>query len=192
LVCGLAAAAGQQVSSLIFLDLETTGLDPEKCEILELGMLAIEYGSLREVAAVQTCLQVSSGFVGSLDEKVLQMHTASGLLADVRGERANLRFEAGGWPTLAQAEAQAIGWMNLYGGQRSPLAGYNPEFDRSFLRKRMPRLEANFHYRNFDVNFVHLLREVVTGTQTKKEGVTHRALDDCRHAAAALRSFLGG
>ncbi len=181
------------MSVLIFLDLETTNLSPDDGEILELGMLAIEYCTLREVAAVSTCLKVSSGFMGKMEEKVIAMHEASGLLEDVRGQRANLAASAGGWPLPAECEAQAIGWMNYHGGQRSWLAGYNPDFDRRWLKRHMPRLEANFHYRSFDVNFVHGLRELITGQrEEKKQGVTHRALDDCRHAAAALRSFVGG
>lgn len=182
------------MSALIILDFETTGLDPNQHEILEIAMVAIEYVTLREVAAVASCLKVSSGFMGKLDEKVFAMHTASGLLAEVRGPRCNLSYEAGGWPTLQQAEAAAIGWLGLHcGATRSWLGGYNPEFDRGFMRKHMPRLEQTFHYRNMDLNFPHGLRELITGQPgEKKEGVTHRALDDCRHAAAALRSFVGG
>ena len=178
------------MNALIILDLETTGLDESRGEILELAMVALEYGTLRELAAVSTCLSVSSGFMSQLDDKAHAMHTNSGLLAEVRGPRSHLQFEHGGWPNVQQAEAAAIGWMNQWGGQRSPLGGYNPEFDRRWLRKHMPRLEANFHYRSFDLNFVHYLAEVISGQRMGDKGCRHRALDDCRHAADTLRSFL--
>lgn len=178
------------MSALILLDLETTGLNEQSGEILELAMVALEYGSLRELAAVSTCLSVSSGFMSQLDEKAWATHTASGLLDELRGPRSHLRFEAGGWPNCQQAEAAAIGWMNQWGGQRSPLGGYNPEFDRRWLRKHMPRLEQNFHYRAFDINFCHYLAEIISVRRMGDKGCRHRALDDCRHAADTLRSFL--
>ena len=185
------------MSALVILDYETSGLSPELDEPLELALIALEYGTLRELGFYSTVLKThTSGWQGRLDENVRQMHLQSGLLSEVLGPRSHLRFEAGGWPTYAEAEAQAIGFMNFHGGQKSPLGGYNPEFDRGFMRKWMPRLERTFHYRSFDLNFPHLLREVVCGSgstdATQKKDVAHRALDDCRHAATALRRFLGG
>jgi oligoribonuclease len=181
------------MSAIVFLDLETSGLDPERNEILELAMIAVEYVSLREIAAVTTPVVASSGVCGQMDARCFAMHEQSGLLAELRGPRSVLQFEHGGFPTLAQLEPLAIGWMNQYGGQRSPMAGYSPHgVDRPFLKRYMPGLERNFSHRNLDVSFIHQLREIVTGERSEKAGVTHRALDDCRHAAAALRSFLGG
>jgi len=184
------------VSSLIILDYETSGLSPDEHEPLELALIALEYGTLRELGFYTTVLKtLTSGWQGKLDDTSRAMHTNSGLLAEVLGPRANLRLEAGGWPTYAEAEAQAIGFMNFHGGQRSPLGGYNPEFDRGFMRRWMPRLAQNFHYRALDLNFPHILREIITGsagTPADKKDVAHRALDDCRHAATALRRFLGG
>lgn len=182
------------MSALIILDYETSGLDPQLDYPLELALIALEYGSLREVGFYTTVLNVPhSGWQDRLHESVRAMHTHSGLLAEVLDGRSHTLHSAGGWPTYAEAEAEAIGFMNFHGGQRSPLGGYNPEFDRGFMRRWMPKLEGNFLHRNFDINFPHILREIVCGTQMqKKADVKHRALDDCRHAAAALRSFLGG
>jgi oligoribonuclease (3'-5' exoribonuclease) len=70
------------MSSLIILDFETTGLNPERDQILEMAMVALEYGTLREVAAVSTCLNVPSGVFGLCDDRA---H------ADARAERAQGR-----------------------------------------------------------------------------------------------------
>jgi oligoribonuclease len=179
------------MSALIILDFETTGLNPERDQILEMAMVALEYGTLREVAAVSTCLNVPSGVFGLCDDRAHAMHEQSGLKAELWGPRAHLSFEAGGWPTYAQAQASALAWLQHVGGMQSPLGGYNPGFDRGFLKQHMPNLERAFHYRQFDVNFCHLLREVITGERVGPKTVTHRALDDCRHAAQTLRDFLG-
>ncbi len=82
------------MSSVIFIDLESSGTDPNQHEILELAMIAVEYVSLREIAAVTTCINVSSGFCGNMDPYVFQMHTNSGLLAELNGPRSKMRFEA--------------------------------------------------------------------------------------------------
>lgn len=180
------------MSALIILDLETSGLDPNRHEILELGMLAVAYGSLQVLGAYSTVLKVSSGFMGAMDPEVVQMHTNNGLLAEVRGERSLLTLEAGGWPYLREAEAQAIGFMNYHGGQRSPLGGFNPAFDRGFLKRHMPGLEANFHYRSLDANFIPILIELVTGERKPKEPGAHRALADCYAVLDCIKRFLAG
>ncbi len=182
--------------NLIFLDLETTGLDEATGEILEIGMLAVNPRNLQELAAWSTPVNPSSGFYAKMDPRVVEMHTASGLLEELRGPRSYTKLEAGGLPGLAQAEAWAIACFDNWGGAtvdgKSPLCGSNPGFDRRWLRRWMPALEQRFLYRDFDSNFTFQLARFVFGQDTKKEHTHHRALADCRQSVQTIRTFLGG
>jgi oligoribonuclease (3'-5' exoribonuclease) len=185
--------------NLIFLDLETSGLDETnpRAEILEIGMLAVCSRSLRELAAWSTPIKAHC-FTGEWHAEVVEMHSASGLLAELQGPRQHLTLEAGGLPTLAQAQAMAVGFFCANGGRthlgQSPLCGANPDFDRRWLKARgMPQLEALFHYRSFDTNCFWQLRNFIAGQPAaNKAGTAHRSLADCRQSVQTLRSFLGG
>jgi oligoribonuclease len=181
--------------NLIFIDLETSGLDPATGEILEIGMLAVDPRTMRELAAWSTPLKAKC-FTGEWHPKVVEMHTASGLLAELRSGPQNLKLAAGGFPDVREAEAHAVGFFNGNRGRTdpgwSPLCGANPDFDRRWLERHMPALARCFHYRSFDSNFCWQLRQFVTGGGQEKVGVAHRALADCRQSIQTIREFLGG
>lgn len=188
--------------NLIILDTETTGLldeatgaPPPDGEILEIGMLAVDPRSLVELAAFATVIKPSSGFFSKLHPKVVEMHQKSGLLDELRGPRSYLKVEAGGLPERELAERWAVHFFNANGGfdgQKSPLCGYSPEFDRAWLRARMPGLHGCFSYRNHDVNFTWQSLWFATGARhVKTDAPPHRALADCRHTLAQLRRFFG-
>jgi oligoribonuclease len=63
--------------------------------------------------------------------------------------------------------------------------------DRRFLARRMPRLEAYFHYRNLDVSTLKELARrwapAMAGAFSKES--RHLALDDIRDSIAELRHY---
>lgn len=164
----------------VFLDLETTGLYPKQGSILEIAMIVVEVPRLVEVARFSTvCRPLSVEHVAKADARVKEMHSASGLWADVT--RAT--------KTAAQVEPELCIWLlNQTGGEKVYLAGSNPDFDRRWLEEHMPNLARKLHYRNFDVNTFFILREWIAGKQ--KTGTKHRALDDCEQAIQGVRSHL--
>jgi oligoribonuclease (3'-5' exoribonuclease) len=185
--------------AVIFLDLETTALlnpftnaPPPRSHILELGMLAVDCQTLRELGAYETCLKVPSGFMGDLHPDVLEMHTNSGLLEAVRDQRSYLKREAGGWPELWECEAEALAFIHAHGAFGGPIGGFGPTFDLAWLRRDMPGLMAAFNHRCFDCNWPWQLQEWICGRVGGKKQVAHRALADCRSAVQTVRTFLGG
>lgn len=62
-------------------------------------------------------------------------------------------------------------------------------FDRQWLRRFMPRLDAAFHYRCLDTNAAFLVESYVFGLSTTKGVTTHRALDDARQSVETLRKL---
>lgn len=178
--------------NLIFADLETTGLDhtaPE-AELLELALVAVDARTLAEVAHWSTPIKARC-HTGEWHPRVVEMHQNSGLLQELRGERAVLRFEDGGLPTRSQAEDVALQFMAMYApDQSSPMCGANVgSFDRQWLRRFMPKLDGAFHYRCLDTNAAFLVESHVFGLSTTKGVTTHRALDDARQSVETLRKL---
>lgn len=175
-------------NTLIWLDLETTGLEPDRETILEIGLVATRLPTFEILGAWNEVIAAPLSRLDRMHPKVVEMHKTSGLWAEV------LKSEA----TLDDAEAGALQFFRKYNGQtidwQSPLAGANPGFDRGFLKKHMPKLNTAFHYRNFDVRTVTLLQEWLTEYRSSAgcgPNAAHRSIQDCRDAIAAMRSFLG-
>jgi oligoribonuclease len=174
------------VKHLIFLDLETCGLREDKDAILELAMVAVALPTFAVVAEFSNVVRpdIWSTVKRNLHEKVLAMHTASGLAAEL---------DAGAGIAAHTVEGLAVDFVNAHAPQtlawHTPLAGANPDFDRRFLRKQMPKLHAKFHYRNFDARSITQIQDWVFG-QAHVDS-PHRALADCHQAIAQVKTFLG-
>lgn len=179
--------------NLIFVDCETTGLFEDKCFIVEIGMLAVSLPTFEPVAEFSRVVlpPMWPTVKRNLHEKVLQMHQSSGLLGELDHAYDPEGDSGGAAPHIV--ERQALEFFRDHAPHtpswQSPMAGANPDFDRRFLRKHMPKLHAAFHYRNFDVRSITQLQDWVFGVQHIES--PHRALADCKQAAATVRRFLG-
>jgi oligoribonuclease len=183
--------------NVIWLDLETTGLDPSAGHILEIGMVATRLPTFEVVAEWDavilpsvigrpaTSAELASMFKG-MHPTVQEMHTKSGLWEEVPN----------GVP-LAAAMKKAREFFNNNAGRtdtgQSPMAGANPSFDRGWLKAQGPEtraLEKLFSYRHFDVRTITQLQSWVFGIPYQNLTPQHRALDDCHDAIHAVRKFL--
>lgn len=175
----------------IFLDLETTGLFPKEsgAAILEIGMLAVEVPSFREIDSWSTVMisnaaQLKDPLAGCNDF-VRTMHTENGLSKDLVIAAAASQRIGRLSPSLAEAQAGAETFYNRHAsGKRVYLAGAKPDFDRNWMDHHMPSLAKKFHYRGFDTNAFFILREYLVGVE--KSGQAHRVLDDCRQAVKVV------
>lgn len=186
-------------SSWIFLDLETTGLDPKGGDILEIALIAVDR-RLNELAHWHSPVKPFHGdWRSRLEPRVREMHEGSGLLGELHSERIHLKFEAGGFPTREQAEAVALQFVAAYG--TPPYANGSPSvhlcgakvggFDRRWLDEHMPKLSEAFHYREVDSNFAFLSELFFTGQSGLKGETRHRALDDARQSILTVKRFFG-
>jgi len=175
----------------ICLDLETTGLDPEAESILEIGVVLTD-SDLRKLDSFESLVWPVTP-LEDLDAFVADMHQTSGLLEDLN--------RTGKAPSVGEVEARVLAWLEDCGVKQGqlPMMGSSVHFDRSFLKRHMPMLEAFFSYRNIDVSSVKELTRVWGGDQVytpKTEGVKHRALDDITNtleeAAYYYHTFFGG
>ncbi len=169
----------------IFLDLETTSLDPASGHILEIGVLAVspDAPAYAEVAAQSWVIDPG---VFELSPHTLEMHTKSGLLDDIR---------AGRGVSLATAEAELLKFLAFFGNPapgREPIAGFSPHFDTGWLAVHLPRVRAYFGHRTFDCSTLRqMARDLGRGDLVPEGDAAHRALADCRAAAAMARAVAG-
>ncbi len=168
--------------NLVWIDLETTGLDPESRVILEIACLVTDK-DLDEVGdGIDLVVHQEGHAIGQLDPWCTRQHAASGLLEASRASTVS----------LTEAEAEALAYVKRYClSKKAPLCGNSVCFDRRFLIRHMPKLETYLHYRNVDVSSIKELarrwRPAVAETMTKRS--RHRALDDLRESIAELRLY---
>lgn len=167
---------------LALVDLETTGLDPEQDEILEIAIVLVE-NDLSVVAALSSLpIQPSAKAEQLMDNFVLDMHRKSGLLDDIR-----IRGQG-----RLQVYETVLAWIHDWIPKGTVMAGNSVHFDRGFLLHWMPDIAAHFHYRLADASSIRELAQRWCPELTKMEPKAinaHRALDDCYESLNLLRFY---
>jgi oligoribonuclease len=169
---------------LVWLDLEMTGLDPERDVIVEIATLVTD--DQLEIVAEGPDLVVHqpADVMAVMGDFVRAMHTSSGLLPLVEMSTT----------TLEEAGARTLAFIKEHVPEPAavPLCGNSIGTDRRFLAKYLPEIEGWLHYRSVDVSTVKELTrrwypELLRG-RPDKDG-RHRALDDIRESVAELRWY---
>lgn len=180
---------------ILFLDLETTGLDPKTNRILEVACV-LTNDQLERLTRAELFVK----FTGDLNTapvhpRVVEMHTVNGLWAECLSDAAL---------TIDVVDARLAEWLRNNGANPTAnaeiyLAGNSIHFDRAFMSEWLPKTLACLHYRQIDLSSVNEMAKrfwpYAYETRPKgKEG--HRAMADCleslelaRHYAKALGSL---
>src|SRR5512139_2067438 len=169
---------------LVWLDMEMTGLDPERERIIEVATIITD-GQLTEVGTgPELVIHQADEILAAMDDWNKKHHGASGLVDRVKASTIS----------DADAEAQTIEFINKHCGakERPVLAGNSIHQDRRFIHRYMPALDKRLHYRMVDVSTIKELARrwypaVVAKQPAKKD--THRALDDIRESIEELRFY---
>jgi len=170
--------------NLIWIDIETTGLNASEDSILEVAVVATD-STLKELAFKEVVVRQDDNTLSRMCDRVLQMHVKTGLVDKVLSE-----------DSLPSDEAETLlcQWMEVYNvPSRSAMCGSSVHFDRAFLKVDMPRLEGMFHYRNFDSTSLLIARGLFPkrfGSVSQMRGTKHNALDDIRQSIALARGLL--
>ncbi|MEO7335701.1 MAG: oligoribonuclease [Caldimonas sp.] len=129
--------------NLIWIDLEMTGLDPDRDRIIEVAVVVTDAHLGSRIAGPVLAIHQSDGTLDGMDAWNKGTHGRSGLIDRVRASAVD----------EAQAETLVIDFLQRHVAKnKSPMCGNSICQDRRFLVRTMPRLEAFFHYRNLDVS----------------------------------------
>jgi oligoribonuclease len=166
------------------MDLEMTGLEPDKHVIVEIATLITD-DQLQVIAeGPDLVIHASQEELTHMGDFVTAMHTKSGLLPQIKESTV----------TVAQAQAQTLAFIkeHVKEARSIPLCGNSIGTDRLFLQEYMPELEAYLHYRNVDVSSIKELAKRwypnTLATAAEKE-TTHRAMDDIKESIAELAFY---
>jgi len=166
---------------LAWMDLEMTGLDPSRHVIVEIATLITDDDLNLVAEGPDLVVHQPDEALAEMDDVVVNMHTKSGLLPEIR--TSTISLEEAGAATLQFLKE------HIPNSRSVPLCGNSIGTDRRFLAAHLPEIEDFLHYRSVDVSTVKELikrwNPVLLGAAPRKaEG--HRALDDIRESLAEL------
>ena len=172
----------QENNNLIWIDMEMSGLQPERDMILELAVVVTD--SELNVLAESPVLVVhqSDEVLDGMDAWNKGTHGKSGLIDKVKVSTLD----------EAAAEAQMIAFLKQHvPANKSPMCGNSICQDRRFMARHMPALEAYFHYRNLDVS---VFKELARRWRPKlydgfKKASKHTALADIYESIDELKYY---
>lgn len=167
-------------AKLLWVDLEMTGLDPEKDRILEVACIATGW-DLEPLADMTAVVKVDAGLmrermVGEFWEKNA-------------GSRDALCAQNDEGLPVAEVEQQILDFVENNFGEEVILAGNSIHQDRKFIDREMKKLSERLHYRMLDVSAWKVYFEGARGKKFAKPEM-HRALDDIKGSIEELKWYL--
>jgi len=170
-----------QARNLVWIDMEMTGLDPQRDQILEIASLVTD-GELNILAeGPNLAIHQPEEALAAMDDWNKSHHGQSGLLDRVRASQE----------TVATAERRTLDFLAPWCPPRtSPLCGNSVCQDRRFISRLMPELDRFLHYRLIDVSTVkELTLRWYPALPPIKKKETHLALADIRESVEELRYY---
>ena len=175
-------SAMNKKTNLIWIDLEMTGLVPEKDIIIEIATVVTDADLNVLAEGPSVAIHQNNKHLDGMDEWNTRQHTKSGLVQRVKESEISVN----------EAEKQTLDFLMKYVDPgASPMCGNSICQDRRFLYNYMPKLENFFHYRHIDVSTIKELAvrwkpEVVT---TSFKQSKHLALSDIYDSINELKHY---
>lgn len=169
-------------ANLVWIDLEMTGLDPQRDAIIEIATLITDSDLNLIAEGPELAVSQPESLLAGMDEWNQTHHAASGLLDRVRASQVS----------NAEAQAQTLEFISQHvEPNTAPLCGNSVYQDRRFLTRYMSDLEEYLHYRLIDVSTLKELAirwapNVMNGFSKEN---AHTALSDIRESVAELRHY---
>lgn len=166
------------MEKMLWLDMEMSGLEPERDRVLEVAVLITDL-KFNVVDSFETAVFQEPLVLDAMDSWCKDHHGKSGLTARVPG----------GMPETEVDLALAQMATKHFPSAKVVLCGNSIHQDRRFVEKYLPVFAKTLHYRMLDVSSFKLIFENLYSLRFKKEN-RHRALDDIQESVAELKYYL--
>lgn len=170
-------------AKILWVDLEMTGLDPEKDKIVEVAAVLTDW-DFNEIAVFE------SG-VGQPEKPLRSLFEANTWAMARPAETQELIDLSLRSPSSSEIEDELVALVKTHFDVDKPvlLGGNSIHMDRRFIIEQWPNLDALLHYRMLDVS---AWKVVFEGRYKKKfsKPENHRALEDIRGSIMELQYYL--
>jgi oligoribonuclease len=168
--------------NLIWIDLEMTGLNPEKDRIIEIALVVTDSNLHVLAEGPVFAIHQSNELIAGMDEWNTRQHGQSGLVQRVQESVITEQI----------AEIALIQFLEQYvPAGKSPMCGNSICQDKRFLARYMPALMNYFHYRLLDVSTIKelALRWAPRVYDGLRKESAHLALSDIHDSIEELRYY---
>ena len=165
-------------AKLLWVDLEMTGLLPEKDRILEVAAIATDW-KFAEVAEMTAVVKVP--------EELMRKRMVGEFWEKNSESRDGLMTQNENGEDIEKVEQKVLDFIEKNFGKEVILAGNSIHQDRKFIDKEMPKVAEKLHYRMFDVSAFKLYFLAKGKKFVKREA--HRALDDIRGSIEEIKYY---
>jgi oligoribonuclease len=170
-------------TKLLWVDLEMTGLDPEKDVILEIAAEVTDF-NFKTLGNYESRVKHDR-------KTVVPLFQANNFYRDVVPEnRDSFLKTLDSSKTSDQVQSEMIDFVTEhFGTEPAILAGNSIHNDRNFIKSWWPELDLKLHYRMLDVSSWKILMQAKFDVGFEKKEV-HRAFDDIQASIAELQFYL--
>lgn len=166
-------------TKLLWVDLEMTGLDPQKDVIIEIAIEVTDF-DFKTLAQYEAVIHHPDTLLNRANDWAKAQHAKSGLTERVR--------------TVGRPERdvihEVVGFIQAqFGNEPAVLAGNSIHNDRNFIKRWWPEIDDLLHYRMLDVSAWKVLMQAKYNVNFEKQEV-HRAFDDIQASIAELQHYL--
>lgn len=167
-------------ATLLWIDLEMTGLSPEDDRILEVAAIATDW-EMNEIDTFTAVVKV--------DEKLIRERMVGEFWEKNKESYDALVSQNKDGKPAAEVERELLKFVEKNFGETVYLAGNSIHQDQKFIEHEWPKLNAKLHYRQLDVSAWKIYFENALHRKFMKPE-NHRALDDIRGSIEELKWYL--
>ncbi len=166
-------------TKLLWIDLEMTGLEPEKDVILEVACEITDF-DFKTLASYEAVVSHPEDILANMNPWSMDQHSKSGLIDRIKKDGRDEN----------DVIHELVGFIKAqFGDEPAVLAGNSIHNDRGFIKKWWPEVEAMLHYRMLDVSSFKIVMQTKYNIQFQKKEI-HRAFDDIQASIAELQHYL--
>ncbi len=167
---------------LIWVDLEMTGLDPNKDVLLEVAAEVTDF-TFKTLESYEARIKQPRAVV-------VERMRANVFWQDYPANREEFLAKLNEGKASKEVESELLDLVTKhFGSEPAILAGNSIHSDRSFIKQYWPTLDLKLHYRMLDVSAFKILMQGKYGVVFEKNS-SHRAFDDIQASIAELQHYL--